>query len=658
MATSAMDQFFGINEMIMQLGPYLDQKTLAKLMRSSKQLNIIFSPFFFYELDFFDEPSRDFRLLQEKTPIEALRKSLEHVRVLASGPLFTGYYYQCLLKYEQERDSRRASTTYNPTWKPPADLSNNNIIPLPPLANLTEFNCFAHSGSPSRRHRCYVKGATRSPIRQAQVLWIVKNCPSLVNLGLEVFVANQQEVLVLASVISKIPRLRRLELAIQRPESLFPQMGLTLFFKVPPTVDELDIHYDGFADEYSDDSEEDDAEEEDAAVDTVARPGTIRGGGILQGPTSLLTDVELQDVSTRRQVPLSNLKHLSLQAISYSTLIDVLVIFDHCPQIKTLCVPNLAKQIDADVVGRHIARVCQNLRVLQHTDSFDGRLVMSIMEAMPEQQLENLKYYQLDKDSPTTARLILRHSVSLRTIQFDQCRHIASRAIQSILVDCQGLEVMTFAYSDQSSIALDLADAVEAKWGATRLKTLHLVIALGDLTSLQVENTYYTRPAPITFDEDESAKMTMLEHLYAQIGELTLLESLELSAHVTNRVSYNSSSEAILPNLSTPPFRYATFPALLSLGDPSASRPGYLHLLGGLKQLKELKGSVHGGTKETSFTMGQAEVEWIAENLLSLERADFCNRCAVVDRKTGGFEWFCWLKERKPQLVLDYLLWP
>lgn len=651
MTPSATERFFGINELVMQLGPLLNRNTLAKVMRTSKRLNEIFTPFFFHELDFFDEPSRDFRLLRAKTPIEALRKAVVHVRELATGPLFNGYYYQCLLKHQGEINAKRAFATYQPVWMPPPDFSSSNIVSLPPLTSLTEFNYFSQSGSSDNRHRCYVKGIRQVGVRLIQALWIINCCPSLVNLGLNVFVSTQQEVLVLISVISKIPRLRRLELIIQRMESLFPTLGSTLFFKVPATVNELDIHYDVLTDMDDSDYDEYLGIEQDLGSGTYSEEKSERGGEHNQGPTSTLTYAELQDVLTRREQPLSNLTRLTIQAIRYSTLADILKIFDHCPNITSLSVPDLGDHIDTDEVGRHIAKVCPKLRNLAHTCvQFDGRLVMSIMGAIPEQQLEHLSYLCLDKDSTTTAALILRYSTSLRTIQFNQCRYFGSKAIQSILVECQGLEVLTFNNSDQRRISLDLEDAVEFKWGATRLKILQLVIGIGDMSSLQGEEPYYKRPAPITFSDEENIQMTMLERLYTQLGELVELEKLDLEAHVLN------FPHIIVSNI-TYIYRYTTFPGLMSLGDPSTGRPGFLHLLGGLRKLKELKGSVHGGTEETVVTMGQREVEWIVENLVSLNLADFCCRYPIVNKETENFPWFKWLRSQRPNLALSSLLW-
>ncbi|KAG0295770.1 hypothetical protein BGZ96_011005 [Linnemannia gamsii] len=650
MPASATEQFFEINELVMQLGPCLDQNTLAKLMRTSKHLYEIFKPFFFFELDFFDEPSRDFRLLRKTTPIETLRMAVVHVRVLATGPLFTGYYYQCLRKYQEEINTKGAFATYTPAWIPPLDLSNSSIVSLTPLVNLTEFNCYSQLGSFDTRHRCSVKGIRQGAVRLAQALWILKCCPALTHLGLEVFVTTQQDVLVLASVISKIPRLKRLELSMQRTESLFPTLGSTLFFKAPASLDELGLHYDDFADEDISDNDDYFDNEQDLGDTTHLEGESVCEGEQQRGPTSALTYAELQDVLTRRQEPLSNLIKLKIQAIRYTTFTDVLSIFDHCPNITSLCIPDLAEHIDIDEVGRHIAKVCPKLHTISHTNvGSNGRLVMSIMGAMPEQQLEGLSYIQLDKDSATTAALILRHSTSLRTIRFDQCCHFDSKAIQSILVECQGLEVLTFNYSVQKSISLDLEDAVEFKWGATRLKTLCLVVAIGDLGSLQGEDPYYKRPAPITFSDKEAIQMSTLGRLYSQLGELLQLKQLEIAALVKH------VPQVIIPN--TPAFKYATFPGFLSLGDPLTRRPGFLHHLGGLRKLEELKGSVHGGTEETVVTMGQREVEWIVQNLISLKRVDFCCRHPMVDKETRNFPWFQWLKRQKPNLVMTSEIW-
>ncbi|KAF9549200.1 hypothetical protein EC957_004500 [Mortierella hygrophila] len=586
MRPSASERFFRINELVMLLGQLLNQNTLAKLMRTSKRLNEIFTPYFFHELDFFDEPSRDFRLLWPTKPIPALRKAVTHVREMTTGHLFTGYYYQCLLMHQKEINAKRAFATYQPAWMPPLDLSNRNIVSLPPLTNLTEFNWFSRPGSFDIHHRCYVKGFRQSSVPLVQALWIICCCPSLVNLDMEVFVATQQDVLVLTSVISKIPRLRRLELSTQRMESLFPTLGPTLFFMVPSTVDKLNIHYNKFVDEDDNDYDEYFGIEQDPGSGTNSQEKPERGEH-KRGLTSKLTYAELQDVSTGRVQPLSNLRRLTIQAIRYGTLADVLYIFNHCPNITSLSVPHLLDHVDTDEVGRHIAKVCTKLRKLAHTSfSYDGRL---------------------------------------------------------------GLKVLKFSYSDRKSISLDLKDAVEFKWGATRLKTLQLMIDIGDMSSLQGEDLYYKRTTPTTFSAEEIIQMKTLELFYTQIGKLVHPEKLDLEAHVQR------FSHVFVPR-TTFIYRLPAFPGLMSLGDRSTGRPGFLDRLGGLRKLKELKGSVHGGMEETVVTMGQKEVEWIVANLVSLERADFCCEQPMVNKETETFPWFKWLKSQRPNLALSSLL--
>ncbi|KAF9080020.1 hypothetical protein BGX23_002779 [Mortierella sp. AD031] len=643
---SACTQFFRITELLMHLGPYLDRNTLAKLMGTSQQLNEIFTPFFYYDLDFFDEPSRDFRLLQETTPTESLTKSMRHVRELSTGPLFTGYYFQCLLKYQGQ-----LPLLAKPFWVPPLDMSNTNIIPLPPMANLTEFNCFAQPGPSDRSHRCHVKSTRLPKVRQAQVLWIIQNCPNLVNLGLEVYVDTQREVLLLASVISKISRLRRLELSVQKRESDFRDLGSTIFFSVPPTVDELDVHFDEYVDE---DDDEDVYYHSNNGGNGSSGGDGYESTGPPRGYDYHNFLFHLSNPSlTPRQEPLSNLTRLVMQAVKYNTFSDIVSIFQHCPNLMTLHAPELADQINDEELAREIARYCPNLRSLAHTSSeFDGRLVMSLMGALPENQLEVLKYYRLDKDSTTTATLIRRHSSTLRTIRFNQCLHISSKAIQSILVGCRALEDLLFDFSDPRSVTLELEDAIEFPWSATRLKSLQLVVAIGYMTSLQVSNPYYKRGPPVYFSQDETRKLALLERLYRQIGQLIQLEKLVLKARVTKPGDddENGRSAAIA-------YRHATFPGFLSLGDSTTSRPGFLHLLAGLKKLKVLAGSVHGGTAETLETMGQKEVEWVVENWVSIERANFCCVHSMVHPGTNFLPWFVWLKAQKPNLFLNSMLW-
>ncbi|KAF9289430.1 hypothetical protein BGZ88_007750, partial [Linnemannia elongata] len=84
-----------------------------------------------------------------------------------------------------------------------------------------------------------------------------------------------------------------------------------------------------------------------------------------------------------------------------------------------------------------------------------------------------------------------------------------------------------------------------------------------------------------------------------------------------------------------------SFPAMLSIRDISTNRPGYLHHLSGLKQLKELRGSISAETDETKVTMGWAEVKWIDQNWPELRKADFFKYGFNVNHQ------FRWLQDKR-----------
>lgn len=95
------------------------------------------------------------------------------------------------------------------------------------------------------------------------------------------------------------------------------------------------------------------------------------------------------------------------------------------------------------------------------------------------------------------------------------------------------------------------------------------------------------------------------------------------------------------------------FPLLLSLG-VHGGRQGYLSWLAGLKNLKELHGSVHLGNPEVAMTLKQDEVEWMIEhwpNLQVLELLPHQDEApAHVD--VDGYAHVNWLLRRKPTLDL------
>ncbi|KAF9096340.1 hypothetical protein BGX29_008625 [Mortierella sp. GBA35] len=79
-------------------------------------------------------------------------------------------------------------------------------------------------------------------------------------------------------------------------------------------------------------------------------------------------------------------------------------------------------------------------------------------------------------------------------------------------------------------------------------------------------------------------------------------------------------------------------------------RPGAGHLssLAGLTRLRELRGTVSAMTEEATKMMGWRKAEWFAENLSSLESAEFFPHDAELRSP------FAWLQQQRPKLNMRY----
>ncbi|OAQ31988.1 hypothetical protein K457DRAFT_153946 [Linnemannia elongata AG-77] len=136
----------------------------------------------------------------------------------------------------------------------------------------------------------------------------------------------------------------------------------------------------------------------------------------------------------------------------------------------------------------------------------------------------------------------------------------------------------------------------------------------------------------------------MLERFYRQLGELTELEHLDLSAAPSPLTPASLREKGVF---------LGSFPGMLSLGNESMGRPGYLRLLEGWKKLKYLRGSVQVFTVETSGTVGQDEFAWMVDNWPCLRYAAFLlPRSGPWSRDKEHLPEIQWLRDRKPQLSL------
>ncbi|KAF9131305.1 hypothetical protein BGW39_001980 [Mortierella sp. 14UC] len=102
MTSTASNHFFQLPELLLKLATKLNKPTLATLVRTNRQLNAICTPFLYCSLDFSAVgPGLHLRLIDSVEAIEGHARNMHSGRELTSGPLFMGFYYNCLLAYRR-----------------------------------------------------------------------------------------------------------------------------------------------------------------------------------------------------------------------------------------------------------------------------------------------------------------------------------------------------------------------------------------------------------------------------------------------------------------------------------------------------------------------------------------------------------------------------
>ncbi|KAF9136006.1 hypothetical protein BGW39_009058 [Mortierella sp. 14UC] len=239
----------------------------------------------------------------------------------------------------------------------------------------------------------------------------------------------------------------------------------------------------------------------------------------------------------RREEPLYNLKKLVAWGMEHSTVSEILSVFDHCPNIDRLKVPSVSfapTSPELVTLARSISDRCPHLRTLSVLDDPDGPLLVSLMEAMPANQLEAVKINTFEYsgiDLATTRRVFTNHAASLRLVNLRYTTGMSSKDMMVIFEVCAGLEEFKKHPSPYSGdVFITLSDAIAVPWASKKIKHLELTIGIPDLVGVDIP--YYSRrgPGPVMLEVQERERFDKLEKFYRQIGGLVELEYLDLRA--------------------------------------------------------------------------------------------------------------------------------
>ncbi|KAF9905290.1 hypothetical protein EC991_001838 [Linnemannia zychae] len=467
-----------------------------------------------------------------------------------------------------------------------------------------------------------------------QACWLISLSTRLTHLCLHgVELENELVVRVLCRTIIQLIHLKYLELSSHHNQEISIQVCRTIFLSCPTSLKSLI---------YSN-------------MDIGDRPGLP------------VTELDLlssqgdgwgQEALVLREEPLAHLKQLVLPGmrLGYRTdAIDWAV--GQCPALEAFDVPCFADASVGDIISNILQERCPRLRHLSVRRpylGYRGGGVMSVMEKIPEQQLETFYFKGYIDEWPLQLELALsRHTETLREIRFVLCRKMNSSTLKTILTSCKGLVHLEVQGAHLNSIYLSLEDGIESEWVCRNLEHLHIAINMGqDEDSSSSHKALGRSMAPTltkenpVVDEDELVYWESLETFYRTLGFLTRLSVLNLKL-----LAFDSRDKEL-------DYTCTTIPAFLTLGDRADHRPGFLPLLANLSNLRELRGSVRADTSESMTTMGQKEIEFMVEHWPRLELVEFLPT-GRENKDFGLMEeevippHLAWLKKQRPGIRLS-----
>ncbi|KAF9135537.1 hypothetical protein BGW39_002285 [Mortierella sp. 14UC] len=499
------------------------------------------------------------------------------------------------------------------------------------------------------------------------------------------------ELEVLATTIQSLTGLRRLDLGLYTFSAREGRpIGSYLLRYCPPSLELLRVDVGdvqlSLMEEYGFDSDSEDDSNGDSEDGDESESEEEEGGEVLGDDESVTGESE--DPEMDGEVYVSNINHLHVEAaverrtaplvhlkafwcwdlLGHSEK-EVREIFETCPNIEQLHLPNLSSRLDVDttMIARAIVESCPKVNTLQfYGQGSDTKIELpfKVLELLPEQQVQQacIRNFHIELDEQMARGVFLRHSTTLHTLILQGCSPTDSAAIRVILAECGALEDLRFIHTNHKDYeaiwpypdlygkgcGILLADAVAAPWACTKLKRLELLVRINELCAEPglVRVAYFRREAPVELTPTETRFFESLERLYRQIGSLVELQHLDLQLDL---MSSDGGRHEDIPTSSE-----VSFPGMLNL---DMGRPGYLELLGGLKKLRELRGSVRADTYETTLRMGALEAYWMRDHWPELELAEFFFKGSDITQP------FRWLQEQQRQrgrnlkLVVPYSLY-
>lgn len=649
-------QVFELPELACIITSQLNKKALTCLMLTSRGMHETIKPWFYYELRTYSNNSSNapkglnINLCDSPDGLRALSRNIQFVKTWECdlySLVFISRATAAVQQYLDDDNNNGSANNGNSsgmeldvfpaplllflTWTkdfrrkrqlitPAITFDLLRLIPLPPVLALSRLSLslplFSKDNTLYRNFSHTLPSHSSLHVTISRVCAILSRLPQLLELTLGHLSVNDPRCLqLLTSTLLKMTTLRRLELDVVWQDGIADSSGVafSLFFGSPPLIEKLLIEFLDYPDDHDTDDDSGGFTSGDDNNDTpIDDPGD---------------DISVKAIQTAatgapscRTMPLGNLRELVFEGwLENARPEEVLSVFESCPALEKLvlnwvCFP-------AGLDGADIGRKCPNLRTFscagKNERLLDSIGPLGIMETLPDNRMEILDYYgggYRCVDGIVAERTILRHSCSLRQINLSSS--ITSTAIQMILATCGVLEELHVTGS-----SIELSDAVAFPWAGSRMTrlTLDLKIVMQSAPETQYTPFYFQIPLVVPSAE-ENRIFAQLDVFYRQIGKQASLKYLSLS-----RIGYDEDGLMELGEGE----HEEPMPGMLRLTGGCSScggmdRPGFLDLLGGLRQLEVLEGgAIDLETEDGVMPADAKEVDWIRTHWPLLRKTNF-----------------------------------
>ncbi|KAK3846453.1 MAG: hypothetical protein J3R72DRAFT_433852 [Linnemannia gamsii] len=684
--SSARTTFFAIPELVQHLGLFLTSQDIVRVRTTCTSLHKAYHHLFwrtvnFSEGNFPDQPhSKSIRLLDSKPGVRAFATHLRYIKSLTCDAYIVSHYALglCVLLETQEnllqekslpselQFMSESSTEYmqelttvardliatamppgqklptRPHWvftstigKPyvgiaaPILYTANAGLFFPPMTNLTRLECSFIGIQPqdwwSRPCQYPLSDLTVT----ATLCWMLYFNKGLEHIKVDgINLAKTKAVKTLAWTLSGLANLKTLDLESQEETS--DHVGEFLLFHCSQTLESFYHKADMMSTRTN--------------HQVVITPWY----DYTQTEEYFLKDSPQDWVGARYDVtieiprkPMPLLKRLRMPDRPRSGFTDELCsVLEHCPALESWHLPRVEHRSHIFDKALNIVKD-HRMPLKKLTGDYPkeheeihmtpGR----ILDILEQHTLESFSISFFSESTGLTSKLF-QHSATLRDITFDQVKFILSTTIRDILTNCRALEKLVVrmdnvhldAIEELQSVSLTITHAILKPWVCLGLKHLEIPVELdcfpecSDFTETDSAGWYHD-----WHQTQDNKAWEALGKFYAQIGALHQLEVLDLKACVVHRgASFpfgTSCYDVSLPGMllmPAPPPRTSPPSAIEKKRYPV---PGFLHLLSGLTNLRELRGSVRMDLPGMVSTMRLDSYRWIGRHWPKLKVAEF-----------------------------------